>query len=114
MFGAPTRIQAVSIGLGRFSEGFPREPGIRLRQDGAWVSTEAELDVRAMLADMTRGSTNPIMMWRFPETLASGFEIRLPPDDRRFRALSVPEVNAHAGVAVPSPTAELSSQTRPR
>jgi hypothetical protein len=96
LFPGPKRIQAVSIGLGRFSEGFPREPIIRLRQEGEWVPTEAELDVRAMLADMMRGSTNPIMTWRLPEAMASGFEIRLPPDERRFRALSVPEVNAHA------------------
>jgi hypothetical protein len=115
-FREPTRLQAVSIGLGRFPEGFPREPVFRLLQEGAWVPIDAELDVRAMLADMTRGSLNPVMMWRFPESGASGFEIRLRPDDRRFRALTVPEVNAHAAL-IPSgsmPTAAPSLQTTPR
>ncbi|MEO8358805.1 MAG: hypothetical protein ABI672_02150 [Vicinamibacteria bacterium] len=95
LFREPTKIQAISIGLGRFGEGFPREPIFRLRQGAEWVEMEAKLDVRTMLTEMKRGSTNPTMLWRIPETVTSGFEIRLRPDDRRFRALSVPEINAY-------------------
>jgi hypothetical protein len=111
-----TKIQAISIGLGHFGEGYPREPVFRLRQGTEWVTTPAELDVRAMLRDMKRRSGNPGMIWRIPETLADGFEIRLPPDDRRFRALSVPEINAHppGSPALPLPSSEPSSRTTPR
>lgn len=97
LFPEPIPIQAISIGLGRFGEAYPREPVFRLKQGTDWVTTPAELDARAMLAEMKRGSTNPTMLWRIPETTADGFEIRLPPDAGRFRALAVPEINAHPG-----------------
>ncbi len=96
MFPQPTRIGAVSIGLGRTPEYFPREPAIRVLRDGAWEVIEAELDVRAMLSEMKRGSTNPAMVWRFSEGVVSGFEIRTRGGGHRFRPLGIPEVNAHA------------------
>jgi hypothetical protein len=89
-------ISAVSIGLGRFPEYFPREPVIRALRDGAWEVMDAELDVRTMLSEMKRGSTNPSMVWRFPESVVSGFEIRTRGGGHRFRPLGIPEVNAHA------------------
>lgn len=117
-FLQPTRIQAVSISLGRFSENFPRDPMVRLLQGDAWVAVDAELDVRSMLSDMTRGSTNPVMMWRFPETVATGFEFRLRGGGHRFFPLGIPEINAHAAPSpfpsAPWPTASPSSQTTPR
>jgi hypothetical protein len=115
LFRTPTSIQAISIGLGRFGEAYPREPIFRLRKGGKWQGTAAELDVRTMLAEMKRGSNNPTMLWRIPETVAEGFEIRLPPDGERFRALSVPEINAHPGSATPPlSAAEPSPRTTPR
>ncbi len=95
MFPEPTRIGAVSIGLGRTPEYFPREPVIRVLRDGAWEVIEAELDVRAMLSEMKRGSTNPAMVWRFSEGVVSGFEIRTRGGGHEFRPLGIPEVNAH-------------------
>lgn len=117
-FLEPTRIHAVSIGLGRFPEDFPRDPIIRLLQQDAWVAVDAELDIRSMLSDMTQGSTNPVMMWRFPEAVAEGFEIRLGGGGHGFSPFSIPEINAHSAStlvpSVPSPTASPSSQTTPR
>jgi hypothetical protein len=95
MFPQPTSISAVSIGLGRTPEYFPREPVIRVLRDGAWEVIEAELDVRGMLSEMKRGSTNPAMAWRFPATEVSGFEIRTRGGGHGFRPLGIPEVTAH-------------------
>ena len=95
MFPQRTRIGAVSIGLGRTPEYFPREPVIRVLREGAWEVIEAELDVRMMLSEMKRGSTNPAMAWRFPVTEVSGFEIRTRGGGHGFRPLGIPEVGAH-------------------
>lgn len=95
MFPEPMSIGAVSLGLGRTPEYFPREPVIRVLRGGAWEVIEAELDVRAMLSEMKRGSTNPAMVWRFPVTEVSGFEIRTRGGGHGFRPLGIPEVNAH-------------------
>src|SRR6185436_4460327 len=46
LFPSPTRILAISIGLGRYGEAYPREPAFRVRQGTEWVATTAELDVR--------------------------------------------------------------------
>lgn|GEM_PF-1677015 len=114
-FARPTSLEAVSIGLGRFPEYFPREPVIRVLQDGAWVEVAAELDIRSMLVDMMRGSTNPVMMWRFSGTLAAGFEIRTRGGGHGFRPLGIPEADAYAREGSPaSVTALLPSRTTPR
>lgn len=114
LFTAPARVEAISISLGRFAESFPREPVIRIRQGAEWVSADAQLDVRKMLADMMRGSTNPIMIWRFPSTTASGFEVRLRPDARRFRAFGVPEVHAHGTAVATAPSSGLTAEPAPQ
>ncbi len=117
-FKEPTDIQAVSINLGRFPEGFPRDPVIRLLLGEVWVVVDAKLDVQAFLSDTTQRMPNPAMTWRFPEARAAGFEIRLRSGGHRFRELGIPEVGAHgpAGPSVEgaSPTAAPSTQTRPR
>lgn len=95
MFPQPVKIGAVSIGLGRTPEYFPREPVIRVLREGVWEVIEAELDLHAMLGEMKQGSTNPAMLWRFPATDVSGFEIRTRGGGHGFRPLGIPEVNAH-------------------
>ena len=114
-FKEPTDIQAVSIHLGRFPEGFPREPVIRLLVGDAWIAVDAKLDVQSFLSDMMQRSTNPAMSWRFPVVRATGFEIRLRSGGQRFRELGIPEVSAHGSVGPSSedasPTAAPSTQT---
>ncbi len=95
-FKEPAEIEAVSIGLGRVSESFPRDPVIRLLWGDEWRETEAGVDIESFLSETMRRSTNPVMTWRFPPSRVSGFEIRLRSGGQGFRGLEVPEVNAHA------------------
>jgi hypothetical protein len=95
-FKEPADIEAVSIGLGRVPESFPRDPVVRLLSGETWSVADASLDVEGFLSETMRRSTNPVMTWRFPRTRASGFEIRLKSGGQGFREFEVPEVNAHA------------------
>ncbi len=94
-FKARTRVQAVSIDMGKFADLYPRKAVIRVLQADAWVEVNAELDVAAFMSDMVARSEHPHMVWRFPATWASGFEIRLTSGGQGFRELGIPEVYAY-------------------
>ena len=95
-FSERTKIQSVSIDLGRVPELFPRDPVIRVLQDDVWVAVNADLDLQRFLSDTLGHARNPIMSWSFPEAWASGFEIRLTSGGPGFRELGIPEIYAHA------------------
>ena len=98
-FRSPVTIDAVSASMGRLPEGFPREAVIRVLVGEEWRAVDAALDTDAFVRDLLGRSTNPMMVWRFTPVTAAGFEIRLRGGGHGFRALGLPEVNAHRATA---------------
>ena len=82
--------------MGRMPEGFARDAVIRVLNGETWTPVESQMDVAGFLGDLLRRASNPTMVWRFPETPAQGFEIRLKSGGQGFRPLGLPDVNAHA------------------
>ena len=94
-FKEPRTLAAVSVSMGRMPEGFARDAAIRVLNGETWNPVDAQLDVAGFLEGLLTRSTNPTMVWRFPETQAQGFEIRLKSGGQGFRPLGLPEVDAH-------------------